>query len=140
MDISDGALEMARRNAKENGVADRIAFVRGDVAKDKPADEKFHLITANPPYITAKEMVELAPEVLKEPTLALYGGEDGLDLFRAMLTACAANLADGGYILCEIGFRQGDDAIRVSAEYGFECEILTDFGGNPRIAKMKRRI
>ena len=140
VDISDGALEMAKRNARENGVADRIGFICGDVAASPLGDERFHLITANPPYITAEEMRDLTPEVLREPHLALYGGEDGLDLFRAMLESCSANLADGGYILCEIGFRQGDDASRVSAEYGFECEILTDFGGNPRIAKMKRRI
>ena len=140
MDISDGALEMARRNAKENGVADRIAFVRGDVAKDKPADEKFHLITANPPYITAKEMGELAPEVLKEPTLALYGGEDGLDLFRAMLKICPQYLREDGCVLCEIGYRQGEDAVRVAAEHGFTCEILADLSGNPRVARMRRDI
>ncbi|MBQ2732762.1 MAG: peptide chain release factor N(5)-glutamine methyltransferase [Clostridia bacterium] len=140
VDISAGALEMAKKNAAENGVADRISFICGDVAKAPLGDVKFDIITANPPYITAEEMLSLAPEVLREPHLALYGGEDGLDLFRAMLASCAHNLADGGYILCEIGWRQGDGAIKTAAEYGFDCEIIPDLNGIPRIAKMKRRI
>ncbi len=140
VDISAGALEMSRKNADANGVSDRVSFICGDVARSPLGDEKFDIITANPPYITADEMLSLTPEVLREPHLALYGGEDGLDLFRAMLESCARNLADGGYILCEIGWRQGDDAIKTAAEYGFECEILCDLGGNPRVAKMKKRI
>lgn len=140
VDISAGALEMAKKNADANGVADRVSFICGDVAKAPLGNGKFDIITANPPYITAKEMRELSPEVLREPHLALYGGVDGLDLFRAMLSACAGNLADGGYILCEIGFRQDENAKKTAAEYGFDCEIIPDLGGNPRVAKMKRRI
>ena len=140
VDISDGALEMSRKNAEANGVADRVSFICGDVAKSPLGDEIFDIITANPPYITAEEMRELSPEVLREPHLALYGGEDGLDLYRAMLESCAKNLADGGYLLCEIGFRQGEDAAHVAEKYGFDCEILCDFGGNPRVARLKKRI
>lgn len=140
VDIAEGALEMARRNAFENGADGRISFICGDVAASPLGDERFHVITANPPYITAAEMEELAPEVLKEPTLALYGGEDGLDLFRAMLAACGDNLEKGGTILCEIGYKQGENATKAAAEYGFDCVILTDLGGNPRVAKLTRRI
>ena len=140
VDISDGAIEMSKRNAAANGAGERISFICGDVAAAPLGSEKFHVITANPPYITAEEMKALAPEVQKEPTLALYGGEDGLDLFRAMLSSCGSNLADGGAILCEIGYRQGDAAVRVAAEYGFDCTVLSDLGGNPRVAKMTRRI
>ena len=140
VDISEGALEMSKKNAVENAVSDRVKFICGDVAASPLGKEKFDIITANPPYITADEMLSLSPEVLREPRLALYGGEDGLDLFCAMLRSCADNLAEGGYILSEIGFRQGEDAARVAGSYGFECEILCDLGGNPRVARMKRRI
>ncbi len=140
VDISEGALEMAKKNAHVNGVSERVSFIYGDVAAAPLGNAKYDIITANPPYITAEEMCALDPEVLREPHLALYGGEDGLDLFCAMLDSCAANLADGGYILCEIGCRQGEDACRIASEHGFDCKILRDFGGNPRVAKMKRRI
>ncbi len=140
VDISEGALEMSEKNAAVNGVSERVSFICGDVAASPLGKEKYDMITANPPYITAEEMLSLAPEVLREPHLALYGGKDGLDLFRAMLVCCAENLKDDGYILCEIGFRQGDDAICVASEHGFDCEILCDLGGNPRVAKMKKHI
>lgn len=140
VDISAKALEMAVKNAEFNGADEQISFICGDVTKSPLGDEKFALITANPPYITKEEMLSLSPEVLREPHLALYGGDDGLDLFTGMLMACGDNLCDDGVILCEIGFSQGESATAAANRLGFDCEIIRDISGNPRIAMMRKRI
>ena len=140
VDISAKALEMAKKNAEYNGADGQISFVCGDVTKSPLGKEKFALITANPPYITAEEMKALSLEVLREPHLALYGGEDGLDLFSAMLEKCGDNLADGGLILCEIGYSQGESATLAANRLGFDCEIIPDISGNARVALLRKRI
>ena len=78
-------------------------------------------------------MKELQPEVRFEPELALYGGKDGLDLFRSMLYSCRGNLAYDGYILCEIGSGQASDALKAAEEAGFDAGVLQDLSGHDRV-------
>ncbi len=139
VDISDAALAVARRNAERNGVSNRITFLRADVlAPIEPATlGRLDAVLSNPPYIARKVVETLSPEVKREPRLALDGGEDGLDFYRAMLAYLPA-LVQGGTILFEIGYDQECAIIRLARGAGLSCEVRRDYGGNPRVAILRR--
>ncbi|MBR5790888.1 MAG: peptide chain release factor N(5)-glutamine methyltransferase, partial [Phascolarctobacterium sp.] len=82
VDISVGALTVAKENAVAIGVAERAGFLRSDVYSALPLDKKFDIIVSNPPYIPAADIAGLAKDVQNEPIGALDGGEDGLDFYR----------------------------------------------------------
>ncbi len=103
-DISEKALEVARLNARLNGVYDRISFIESDLFEDISGE--FNYILSNPPYIARYEFETLQKEVLKEPVLALDGGVDGLDFYRRIFGAAPGHLAHGGYCIVEFGFGQ----------------------------------
>ena len=131
MDISSGALNIARKNAEAHGV--KAEFILGDITKDLP-NKKFDLIISNPPYISTSDIENLSPEVKKEPHLALDGGDDGLDLVRFLINDAVNYLNDGGKMIVEFGYDQ-ESQIRALLEAkegicGFE--ILYDYGKNPR--------
>lgn len=133
MDISSGALEMAKKNALKLGV--NAKFILGDITRDVPR-EKFDIITVNPPYIPSKDIENLSDEVKKEPILALDGGEDGLDIIRFLVNDGLNYLNDGGKMLIEFGFDQEEKmrALLESREDISSFEILYDYGKNPRCA------
>lgn len=116
-DISDNALDVARKNAARHGVSDRIEFINSDLF-DK-LEGKFDIIVSNPPYIARHEFKELQKEVLREPPIALDGGEDGLDFYRAIITSAPAYLRSVGYLIFEIGFGQREGI----------CEIIRQTNG-----------
>ena len=103
-DISEDALEIARENARLNGVFEKIIFTKSDLFCK--IEGRFDLIVSNPPYIARYEFETLQKEVLKEPVLALDGGVDGLDFYRRIFSAAPGHLAHGGYCIVEIGFGQ----------------------------------
>lgn len=107
VDISREVIQVARRNADELGVADRIEFRRSDFFSSISEGEKFDLILSNPPYVSEKEYQVLPPEVLADPKSALLAGEDGLDAIRVILRQAPSYLAKGGRIIFEIGYHQG---------------------------------
>ena len=81
---------------------------------------KFDLIVSNPPYITEKEMEQLDRSVKDyEPSLALYGGEDGLDFYRSIAEKYADALKPGGYLCFEFGMGQGDDVCKILETNGY---------------------
>lgn len=138
-DISQGALDMARQNAADLGVNDRADFILGDMRRDiLPPGEAFDAIISNPPYIRTDVIPTLSEQVRREPALALDGGRDGLDFYRAILDVYPARLAHDGHIIFEIGYDQADDLRRLCAERSFVCEIFCDYGGNDRVAVIKR--
>jgi release factor glutamine methyltransferase len=105
-DISAPALAVARRNAEQLGVADRVRLLEGDLFAPLAA-ETFDLIVSNPPYIAAEEFAGLAREVREyEPRIALEGGADGLDIYRRLIAEAPNYLRSGGYLLLEIGATQ----------------------------------
>jgi release factor glutamine methyltransferase len=110
-DISPRALEVARRNAEKFSVADRIEFKCCDLLPPKP--QSYDLIVANLPYIPTKTMESL-PIYSREPTLALDGGSDGLDLVRRLITLAPGYLAPGGLMLLEIESSQGMAALSLA--------------------------
>ena len=104
LDISEAALAIARQNAARHQVADRIQFHLGDGFAALPAQQPFHLIVANPPYIPSAEIDALDPEVRDhDPRLALDGGVDGLDFYRRLAAEAPARLAPGGRLMVEFG-------------------------------------
>lgn len=103
-DISEQALRLARRNAAKHGVSGRIAFVASDLFGR--IDGLFDIIVSNPPYIARHEFATLQKEVLKEPRLALDGGEDGLDFYRRIMSVAHLYLKRAGSLVMEIGFGQ----------------------------------
>ncbi|MDA8441372.1 MAG: peptide chain release factor N(5)-glutamine methyltransferase [Peptococcaceae bacterium] len=131
-DVSAAALEVARHNAERCTV--NINFALGDLT-DPFAGQKFHLITANPPYIPSREIATLQPEVaLREPRLALDGGEDGLDFYRRLAVELPEVLLPGALILLEIGWDQGESVPKLFHVSGYEdIQLLKDLGGRDRV-------
>ena len=96
------ALPLARQNAGNNQVADRIQFHQSDTFASLPADLQFDLIVSNPPYIPHAAVSDLGPEVRNfDPASALDGGPDGLEAYRRIAAGGPAHLAQGGRILVE---------------------------------------
>ncbi|MBN1212622.1 MAG: peptide chain release factor N(5)-glutamine methyltransferase [candidate division Zixibacteria bacterium] len=108
VDISEAALEIARKNAATLGGADRIDFRRSDFFEAVAEDEKFDLILSNPPYITDEDYKTLPPEVLADPKIALVAGEKGLDAIEVILKQAPGYLRRDGRILFEIGYNQSE--------------------------------
>jgi release factor glutamine methyltransferase len=104
-DISTAALEVARANAERNDLAGRCAFVACDIAAGLPGP--FDLIVSNPPYVVRSDIASLAPEVRDyDPALALDGGTDGLDAYRAIAAQAHRLLTPGGRLIVELGAGQ----------------------------------
>ena len=104
-DISSIALEVARRNAARHGVESRVTFVEADLFGDLsgPVD----IITANPPYVPAKDRAGLQPEVGgHEPSVALFGGGNGLQFVERIVREAPPLLREGGYLMFEFGLGQ----------------------------------
>ena len=107
-DISKDALELAKENATANVAS--VEFFQGDLLNALPEGEKFDAIVSNPPYIPDAEREKLQPEVRDyDPSLALFGGPDGLTLVRKLLEQSKDHLNPGGIILMEIGPEADED-------------------------------
>ena len=140
-DISAAALEVARANAVRHGVSDRIAFAEGEYLAG--ANGPFHVIVANPPYVSEEDYATLAPEVREyEPSSALVAGVDGLRDIREILNLAAHALVPGGVLLMEIGFDQADVIpLRVGSLPQLSLMgIAKDLQGLPRVAVVQRRM
>jgi ribosomal protein L3 glutamine methyltransferase len=102
VDLSAGALALARRNVATHRLGNRVTLHRGDLFQPL-ARQRYDLILTNPPYVDARGMAKLPPEYRHEPRMALAAGDDGLDLVRRILDEAPRHLRAGGGLLCEIG-------------------------------------
>lgn len=136
VDASIDALQVARQNAIALGLADRADFVQGDWAGSLRGG--FDIVVSNPPYIADRDFVGLEPEVARfEPRLALSGGTDGLDAYRAIVPQLDPLLAPRGAAFLEIGAGAAADVTELIRNHGFEhIEIKDDFAGVPRCARV----
>ena len=117
-DVSRDALQVAKQNIKEQKLGGRISCVCVDAMELAPAFlGKFDMIVSNPPYITTREMEELDASVKDyEPHLALHGGDDGLDFYRAIAQNYREALKPNGYLCFEFGMGQGDAVCAILEE------------------------
>ena len=117
-DVSEAALDVARANARRHGVDGRAQFVAADWCDGVTG--RFDLIVSNPPYIPSGDISGLEPEVRDhDPVVALDGGTDGLDAYRAIATGAQACLSPGGLLALEIGAGQRDAVDRLFAAHGW---------------------
>ncbi len=127
-DLSSAALRIARQNAQALGA--RVDFVACDLGAAL-ADGSFALVVSNPPYIAGRDRVSLQPEVRDyEPALALFGGEDGLAVYRRLVPEAARLLRPGGWLMMELGDAR---AVREMCASWTGVEIVNDLAGIPRV-------
>ena len=140
LDISDAALALARRNAKANQVDTRLKLFTLDALADdiltyvKSAD----VIVSNPPYINSDIIDTLCAEVRHEPRIALDGGTDGMIFYRHFINNLAPNMKPDAVMILEIGYDQGDRILALCENANLACELHRDFGGNVRVAVIRR--
>lgn len=138
VDKFERTLALAVKNAKANKVSDRAQAILLDLlaSPSQLGDARFDAILSNPPYIRSEIVDTLSEEVKKEPRAALDGGEDGLIFYRIILNNYSQNIVKGGFVLFEIGYDQGDALRGICGQMGLSCEILKDYSGNDRVAKI----
>ena len=122
LDISDIPLEVGKINAVNNGVDDRIEFIKSDVFSGiKDRGEKFDIIVSNPPYIPRKDIETLHTQVKDyEPYNALEGGEDGLDFYRQITEESVEYLNQDGILAYEVGHDQAEDVSKIMKHHGYD--------------------
>ena len=132
-DISEAALKVAEQN--NQCLNTHVSFRQGNLLE--PFDDlngTVHLLISNPPYITTQEMQELPIDVQQEPHLALWGGEDGLDFYRILSAKAPLLLCVGGWLMFEIGWKQGAAVSSLMQQQGFQnVAVLQDWQGNDRV-------
>ena len=141
-DISHAALEVAHRNATKLNVANRIEFVHCDILPQRPKQfdigNQVDLICANLPYIPTDTLQRL-PIYKREPTLALDGGADGLELFRRLMKIASNWLAPHGLMLLEIEATQGSHALKLAHKTFARARIqlYPDLTGRDRLLEIQ---
>ncbi len=132
-DISEGALKTAKINADNNGVSDRITFIKQDIMSAFPKFKKTpDCIISNPPYIESCVIPTLDDAVKNfEPASALDGGKDGLDFYRRIIKC--NNLTQGGLLAFEIGYNQGEKVKELMKNDFTDIKIIKDLGLNDRV-------
>ena len=143
-DISKPALAVAHKNIVNNKLSSRVSAVQVNALEAPPPFlGKFDMIVSNPPYITGREMEELPGSVKDfEPHLALYGGEDGLDFYRAIAQNFHSALKPDGYLCFEFGMGQGDEVSKILMKNGYTVlERTKDYNDRERaiIARYTRK-
>ncbi len=137
-DISEKALNIARKNAEYNGVSDRIEFIEADVLEE-PICERVFAVLSNPPYVADECYKTLEPEIFKEPKIAFIGGCDGGDFYRRLTPLYRDIIDDRGFIAYEIGYDQAEMLMSIAEENGMSCRILKDMGANTRVAVLRKK-
>ena len=143
-DISPAALAVARRNAVRHGAANRIHFLESDLSRPLAADwareSAFDLIVSNPPYIPRRDANTLAREVRDhEPAIALYGGEEGYELYAGLIALAGAHLKSGGIFVAELG-HESLSAVQplLDARQWTAVGVSNDLAGIPRVIAAER--
>jgi release factor glutamine methyltransferase len=140
LDCSSAALEVARLNATEHGVADRIEFVHSDLFAALPPEKRFHFVVSNPPYVASEEMASLPPEVrLHEPAVALEGGAAGTDVIQRLIVQAAQRLVPAGMLIFEISPMICDRVLALLDDAWNTPRVVKDLSGLARVVVVSRR-
>ena len=136
-DISRDALEIAKKNAKDNKVEDKTSFIESDMFKN--ISDKYDIIVSNPPYIETDVITTLDKQVQNEPHIALDGGKDGLDFYRILAKEAKDYLNDDGYLFMEIGYNQKEAVEQILEDNNYKnIYSKKDLSGNDRIVVAKK--
>lgn len=140
VDISSKALAIAAENGRSLGLDDRVTWIESDLFTQVPPCTCDWLVS-NPPYLTQGDMEQLQPEVRHDPALALYGGADGLDIYRRLAKESPAFVKRGGHCIVEIGAGQTQDVSAIfTADGAYEHEkTVKDYGGIERVLLFTRK-
>lgn len=135
-DVSTEALQVARENINLNKVQNKCNIVQSNMFKNLyKLNTKYDIIVSNPPYLTKTEMKEISEFVEKEPSIALYGGKDGLDYYRIIFEEAKNFLNNNGTIAVEIGYLQAKDVIDIiglNKEYT-NISVIQDINNKDRV-------
>jgi len=144
-DVSEKAVTVAKQHAAKLGLAERVTIVAGDLFDaigSIPDPQPFHIITANPPYISTATIPTLDRNVRDyEPHLALDGGADGLDVVRRIVNDAPVRLTQGGRLFVEIAFDQGSAARALAnADEAYDdVRVLKDHAGLDRVLTARKK-
>ena len=130
---SKEAFSYLERNVEINGVKAQCKAVLGDCFDEEKVDGEYNLIISNPPYLTEKDMENLQKEVTFEPKAALFGGADGLDFYRALLSKYPKMLKENGLFAVEIGLGEEKAVAELFRENGLEARFCEDMRGIVRV-------
>jgi len=133
VDISKEALEIAKKNALNCGVEERVIFIESNLFENVPT-RKFDIIVSNPPYIPNQVINTLDRQVKDfEPKIALDGGEDGLDFYRKIVKQSVDFLKPKGLLAFEVGFDQAQDVVKIMEESFTDIKVKKDLAGIERV-------
>jgi len=140
VDVSTAALSIAKQNANQLGVTDRIELLNSDCFDSVPTTYRFDLVISNPPYVDQDIVPGLQREVRDhEPLIALTPGPDGLTIIRRLLAEAPQRLRENGFLLLEIGFNQGAAVENLVDRSVWKLiEIRPDLQGIPRIVVLQK--
>lgn len=144
VELSPAAASLARRNVLRHKLEERVEVLDGDLTAPLAArglEGRVDLLLSNPPYIAQGERALLAPEVLGEPEMALFSGQDGLDAIRRLVAEAPRFLAPGGLLAVEHGAAQGPATQSLARAAGLqEVETRKDLEGRDRLLVARRRV
>jgi len=135
-ELDDEALKVCRQNIRRSNLTGRVTSMKLD-AREKPSRSlgEFNFLVSNPPYIPSADIASLDVSVREhEPRLALDGGEDGLDFYRAICEKWRDALCESGMLFFEVGIGQADQVLRIMRSNGFgDIQIVKDLNNIPRV-------
>lgn len=133
VDLSQEALEVAKRNREKYALTQRSTLLTMDILKDFP-DGQFDIIASNPPYIPEEVYQTLEKEIFAEPKMAFVADEEGMLFYRIILEHGRPHLKEGGVFAFEIGYDQEEKIKALASMYSLKAEVIYDLSGNPRVA------
>ena len=135
VDINDKAIELTKANALKHEVSDRLCILNSNLFEKINKENQFDFIISNPPYIETKVIDSLQEDIKQhEPKLALDGGEDGLDFYRAIIEQSKSYISPEGFIAFEIGYNQAEAVKKIFVENGYpNVTIAKDLAGFDRV-------
>ncbi len=139
LDLEHSALILARENAHRLG-AEGLEFIQADWHSAFIREQRFSLVTANPPYVAAEVMGSLQPELRHEPLAALNGGKDGIEEIKRLTNGLPEIISPGGWFFMEIGYDQEDYALQLFKGSKYERVMIhRDYAGLPRVLQAQVR-